>query len=58
MIDVIRPELHRAAGVRSQPARLSWGIVDVILAVVMLPFGIWMFCIQAIVDGISSITDR
>ena len=53
MQDLARPEtrLH----VRSHPKRLTWGIVDVILAVVMLPFGIWMFVIERMVGAVAAL---
>jgi hypothetical protein len=53
MLDLARPEtrLH----VRSHPSRLGWGIVDVVLAVVMLPFGIWMFVIERAVMAVASL---
>jgi len=49
MLDVARPEARSA--VRSHPKKLSWGIVDGILALVMLPFGIWMLVIEGLVNG-------
>jgi hypothetical protein len=32
--------------------------VDVILAVVMLPFGIWMFLIERLASSVAAIFDR
>jgi hypothetical protein len=49
MLDAARSEVRVRVG--SQPANLTWGIVDVILAVVMLPFGLWMLVIEALVNG-------
>jgi hypothetical protein len=53
MLDLARPEtrLH----VRSHPGRLGWGIVDVVLGVVMLPFGIWMFAIERFVGAVAAL---
>jgi hypothetical protein len=56
MLEVARPEAR--TGDRSHPAKLSWGIVDVILALVMLPFGIWMFIIESMVNGITWLLNR
>ncbi len=49
MIEVVRPEARPA--VRSHPEKLSWGIVDGILALVLLPFGVWMLVIEGLVNG-------
>ena len=56
MLEVARPETRAHA--RSHPQRLTWGIVDVILAVVMLPFGIWMFLIESLVGSVAAVFDR
>jgi hypothetical protein len=47
MLEVARPETRAHA--RSHPQKFRWGIVDVILGVIMLPFGVWMFVIETIV---------
>ena len=47
MLDIARPEAR--ADVRANPKRATWGPVDVILAVVMLPFGIWFLVIDRMV---------
>ncbi len=49
MLNVARPETRVRPRV-DQP-RLNWGIVDFILGAVMLPFGIWMFVIEGLVNG-------
>jgi len=49
MFDVARPETR--ALTRSHPRKLTWGIVDAILALIMLPFGIWMLVIEGLVNG-------
>jgi hypothetical protein len=49
MLDAARPEAR--ARVRSHPKKLTWGIVDAILALVMLPFGLWMFVIEGLVNA-------
>jgi hypothetical protein len=58
MLHLARPESR--VGVRShgQRSSVNWGVVDFILAVVMLPFGIWMFVIERLVKTVSSIFDR
>jgi hypothetical protein len=56
VLEVARPETRAHA--RSHPQRFTWGIVDVILAVVMLPFGIWMFLIESLVGSVAAIFDR
>ena len=49
MLDVVRPEARPR--IRSHPTKLTWGIVDAILALVMLPFGVWMLMIEGLVNG-------
>ena len=55
MLELARPEV-RAHGSHSE--RLAWGIVDVILGALMLPFGIWMFLIERLVLTVSAVFDR
>ena len=47
MLEIARPETRTV--VRAHPDRYSWGIVDVILAAVMLPFAVWMWLIDRMV---------
>lgn len=56
MLEVARPEERTRH--RSHSARSGWGIVDAILALVMLPFGIWMFMIEAMVNGITWLVNK
>jgi hypothetical protein len=56
MLEVARPEARGRT--RSHPQRFTWGIVDVILAIIMLPFGVWVLLIDRMVAGISSIFSR
>jgi hypothetical protein len=56
MLEIARPETR--AEVRAEPRRATWGIVDVILAVVMLPFAIWMLVIDRMVAGIAFLLGR
>lgn len=56
MLEAARPE--QRARVRSHPRRFTWGIVDVILAILMLPFGIWMLIIDRMVAGMSAVFSR
>lgn len=53
MLDIARPELR--SDVRAQPRRYSWGIVDVILALVMLPFAVWVWLIDRMVWAIAKL---
>jgi hypothetical protein len=55
VLEAARPEAR--SRVRSHPNRLSWGIVDVILALAMLPFAIWMVVIEALVNGATWLLD-
>ena len=56
MFEIARPEA--GARTHSHPQRFTWGIVDVILAAIMLPFGIWMFLIERLVLTVSAVFDR
>jgi hypothetical protein len=56
MLELARPEAR--ARTRSDPHRATWGPVDVILAILMLPFGIWMFIIDRMVAAISAPFNR
>jgi len=56
VLEVARPETRAHA--RSHPQHFTWGIVDVILAVVMLPFGIWMLLIESLVGSVAAVFDR
>ena len=53
MLEAVRPETR--AAVRSNSERFAWGIVDVILGVVMLPFGIWIWIIDRMVWVVSAL---
>ena len=46
------------AGAGTRETAISWGIVDAILAVIMLPFGVWMWAIDRSVAGIAALLDR
>jgi hypothetical protein len=54
--ELVRPETRVES--RSQSERFPWGIVDVILAVIMLPFGVWFLLIEGMVDGLTASLDR
>ncbi len=56
MLEVARPETRARA--HSHPERFSWGIVDGILALIMLPFGIWMFAIECMVRAVAALDRR
>jgi hypothetical protein len=51
MLEIARPEARVAA--RSQSERVGWGVVDVILALVLLPFGVWVLAIDRLVAGVA-----
>lgn len=53
MLEVARPEARTRAHAR--PERFTWGIVDVILALIMLPFGVWMFVIERMVRAVAAV---
>jgi hypothetical protein len=48
MLDVARPEARPL--VRSHPGKLGWGIVDAILALILLPIGAAMLVIESLVN--------
>lgn len=54
MLEIARPETRTAA--QSQGRRLAWGIVDAILALIMLPFAIWMGIIDRMVWAVARLT--
>jgi hypothetical protein len=56
MRELAQPEAR--GYVRSQSERFTWGIVDVVLGLIMLPFGIWMLAIEGMVDAIAAVFDR
>jgi hypothetical protein len=56
MLEIARPETR--AAVRAHPGRQAWGIVDVILAIVMLPFAIWMWIIDRMVAAVAALLGR
>ena len=53
MLEAVRPETRTA--VHSHSRRFAWGIVDVILGIVMLPFGIWIWIIERMVWAVSAL---
>jgi hypothetical protein len=50
-LEIAQPEAR--ASVRANPRQPTWGPVDVVLALVMLPFGIWFFVIERVVLGVT-----
>jgi hypothetical protein len=54
MLEIARPEIR--ADVRAHPRQYSWGIVDAILALIMLPFAAWMWIIDRMVWVIAQLT--
>jgi hypothetical protein len=55
MLEIARPET--STQVRSRPNAYHWGIVDVILALILLPFGIWFLLIDRTVAVIAWMID-
>jgi hypothetical protein len=55
MLELAKPETRTAA--RTHPEKFTWGIVDGILGLVMLPFGVWMFLIEQIVRFAAFVFD-
>ncbi len=53
MLEAVRPETRTQ--VRSHSGRFAWGIVDTILGLVMLPFGIWMWLIERMTLAVSAL---
>jgi hypothetical protein len=53
MLETARPEVR--ATVRAHPRHNAWGIVDVMLAVVMFPFAIWMWLIDRMVAAVAAL---
>ena len=53
MLEVARPESRTRA--HSHTERFTWGIVDAILGMVMLPFGVWMFVIERMVRAVAAV---
>lgn len=56
MLELARPETRTRAA--THPQKLAWGIVDAILALIMLPFAIWMWIIDRMVWAIASLQGR
>ena len=55
MLEIARPEVRTQ--VRSKPASYRWGVVDVILALILLPFGVWFLLIDRTVAVIAWMID-
>ena len=53
MLEVARPEARARA--HAHPERFTWGIVDAILGLIMLPFGVWMFAIERVVRAVAGV---
>ncbi len=56
MLELAKHKSRTAARTRP-PEKFRWGIVDAILGLVMLPFGLWMFVIETIVHAATYIFD-
>jgi hypothetical protein len=53
MLEVARPETR--ARTHPHPERFTWGIIDGILGLIMLPFGVWMFLIECMVRAVAGV---
>jgi hypothetical protein len=51
MLQIARPETRST--VRAHPRQFAWGPVDVILAIVLLPFAVWVWLIDRMVWAIA-----
>jgi hypothetical protein len=56
MLELVRPETR--AEVRAHPRSAGWGIVDALLALIMLPFAVGMWIIDRMVWLIARLTSR
>jgi hypothetical protein len=56
VLEIAQPETR--ARTRSHPRRFTWGIVDAILALVLLPFGVWVLAIDRLVAGVAWLFNR
>jgi hypothetical protein len=54
MLEVARSQVRTKA----TPQRYGWGVVDVVLAILMLPFGVWFFLIEGMVRGVTAVGRR
>ena len=55
MLEIARPEVRARA--QARPSSYHWGIVDVILALVLLPFAVWFLLIDRTVAVIAWMID-
>jgi hypothetical protein len=55
MLELVRPETRTR--VRARPDHAGWGVVDVILALILLPFGVWFLIIDRTVAVIAWLID-
>jgi hypothetical protein len=56
MLEITRTAARTRAGHPRHEA--TWGIVDAILALALLPFGIWVLVIDRMVTSIAWLIDR
>jgi hypothetical protein len=56
MLEAARHEARERT--RSHPGKLTWGIVDTILGIIMLPFGLWMLVIEGLVNAATWLFNR
>jgi hypothetical protein len=55
MLEIARPEVR--ARTRARRSAYRWGIVDVILALILLPFAVWFLLIDRTVAVIAWMID-
>jgi len=56
MLEVARTEARTR--VHAQSGRFAWGIVDVLLGILMLPFAIWIWLIERMVGAVAALQRR
>jgi hypothetical protein len=56
VLELARPEARARA--RSHSRRFTWGIVDAILALILMPFGVWVLAIDRLVAGVAWLFSR
>jgi hypothetical protein len=53
MLEIARPETRTT--VRAHPRHSAWGPVDVILAILLLPFAVWVWLIDRMVWAVAKL---
>jgi hypothetical protein len=58
MLELTRPTTPPRSRTRPQPRSLAWRILNIVLGIIMLPFGLAMWLIESMVLAISSLHIR